>query len=452
MKRVLIVSPYFAPESSVASIRFTKIAKYLQRMGYDVTVLRTDIIKNAAQNPVLQKDAQEVARVVTVNYTGLHYKLQALSMRMEQRAAKTAGHAPESAEKPSLRQRVMQEVSVWLSEYRDQKILARRFYKIVKQLCADGGSFDTVITTYSPLAPMLLAKRLKTKGLCRLWIADYRDAISHLRQDTPAIRLLQKTGAKCTAYADIVTAVSEGTVSAVRRDMARYAGTEKPAQVITNGYDPEDRRYCNAVPPQGKLVFCYCGAMYRVSETKRSDASPLFRALSKLAGENRIDMENVRVQYAGKYAQTFLAQAEAYGLRSIVLDSGFVSFAQSLALQAGSDIVLSLVWNTAGDEGTISGKFYEALLAERNTLALVAGDLPDSEIARMVRRHGNGFCYEQAAGNMEALECYIEECYKQKLSSGCLAYDTANEAAGLFSHVALAARFAQIIENEEITK
>ena len=45
-RKILIVSPYFAPENSVASIRFTKLAKYLTRRGHSVTVLCADMTEN----------------------------------------------------------------------------------------------------------------------------------------------------------------------------------------------------------------------------------------------------------------------------------------------------------------------------------------------------------------------------------------------------------------------
>ena len=38
-KRALIISYYFAPQNTIGAIRPTKLAKYLTRLGYDVTVL-----------------------------------------------------------------------------------------------------------------------------------------------------------------------------------------------------------------------------------------------------------------------------------------------------------------------------------------------------------------------------------------------------------------------------
>ena len=38
-KRILIVCNYFAPENVIASVRITKLAKYLRYNGYDVEVM-----------------------------------------------------------------------------------------------------------------------------------------------------------------------------------------------------------------------------------------------------------------------------------------------------------------------------------------------------------------------------------------------------------------------------
>ena len=36
-RRALIISYYFAPQNTIGAIRPTKLAKYLTRLGYDVT-------------------------------------------------------------------------------------------------------------------------------------------------------------------------------------------------------------------------------------------------------------------------------------------------------------------------------------------------------------------------------------------------------------------------------
>ena len=38
-KRILIISYYFAPQNVIGAVRPTKLAKYLTRMGHEVTVI-----------------------------------------------------------------------------------------------------------------------------------------------------------------------------------------------------------------------------------------------------------------------------------------------------------------------------------------------------------------------------------------------------------------------------
>ena len=38
-KRILIISYFFAPQNAMGAVRPTKLAKYLSRMGHEVTVL-----------------------------------------------------------------------------------------------------------------------------------------------------------------------------------------------------------------------------------------------------------------------------------------------------------------------------------------------------------------------------------------------------------------------------
>ena len=61
-KRLLIVSYHFAPQNAIGAVRMTKVAKYLTRMGYDVTVL-CGACTEAVQDPTLARDLEELKDV-----------------------------------------------------------------------------------------------------------------------------------------------------------------------------------------------------------------------------------------------------------------------------------------------------------------------------------------------------------------------------------------------------
>ena len=54
-KRILIISYFFAPQNAMGAVRPTKLAKYLSRMGHEVTVLCGPGM-NDRRDPTLARD------------------------------------------------------------------------------------------------------------------------------------------------------------------------------------------------------------------------------------------------------------------------------------------------------------------------------------------------------------------------------------------------------------
>ena len=61
-KRILIISYYFAPQNAIGAVRPTKLAKYLARMGHEVTVLCGPGM-NGRRDPTLERDLRELKDV-----------------------------------------------------------------------------------------------------------------------------------------------------------------------------------------------------------------------------------------------------------------------------------------------------------------------------------------------------------------------------------------------------
>ena len=65
-KRILIISYYFAPQNAIGAVRPTKLAKYLTRMGHEVTVLCGPGM-NDRRDPTLERDLGELADVRVIH-------------------------------------------------------------------------------------------------------------------------------------------------------------------------------------------------------------------------------------------------------------------------------------------------------------------------------------------------------------------------------------------------
>ena len=67
---VLIVSYCFAPQNAIGAVRATKLAKYLTRMGYSVTVIGGKGL-DAMQDPILARDLEALRDVHIVRERSL---------------------------------------------------------------------------------------------------------------------------------------------------------------------------------------------------------------------------------------------------------------------------------------------------------------------------------------------------------------------------------------------
>ena len=65
-KRLLIISYFFAPQNLIGAVRPTKLAKYLTRMGHEVTVICGGGL-DGKTDPTLQRDLQQLPDVHQLN-------------------------------------------------------------------------------------------------------------------------------------------------------------------------------------------------------------------------------------------------------------------------------------------------------------------------------------------------------------------------------------------------
>ena len=139
-----------------------------------------------------------------------------------------------------------------------------------------------------------------------------------------------------------------------------------------------------------------------------SDSVPLFKSIMDCGLQN-----DIVIDYAGKDGSEIKRQANTFGLESIVKDYGYLSRFDTAKLQVQSDIFLVISWNTKNDQGILTGKFYEALQHKKPIIAIVSGDIPNSELAVLIKRYNLGYCYEEA----EALDSYRD--IKSYLTTQC---------------------------------
>lgn len=404
MKKILILSYYYKHKNAMASVRAIKLAKYFARKCCDVTVLTSSQQDTWTKNyltPCPDPQITEIYAPEVKRWTKIKGYLDHRRRSGQARLTNQANAMPKQVSavqnaKPSLKARL-------------KGYLGWQFYfNIAKQedICMFMGlkktflekklpQFDTVIATYPTYGAFLMGIWMRKNGYCKQLIADFRDPLYN-----PGFRNRKQEAdydLKCLKNilnaADRVVCVSKGIADGIRQ---ADPSCDKPIDIITNGFDPDDAAQSGIHVDfdKTKLNFVYTGTLYH---GKRC-VDMLAGVLKELIMEEKIPADGFTFEYAGPDFPELITQLKAYGLENAAVDHGFVSREESIAMQKEADALLLLTWNEKAYQGVVPGKLFE-YMAIRNVpiIALVTGDVVNSEVAQLINASKAGCACEAAA-------------------------------------------------------
>ncbi|HLM32380.1 MAG TPA: glycosyltransferase [Solirubrobacterales bacterium] len=357
-RRILLVAYFYPPSRDTGVLRPAAMAKWLRRLGHEVTVLTTSAYgeseADAADDVVRTADAQRwrarlrgrdrvEALFDSPGYSGRSHPLSKVLV-------------PEPL------------VAAWLPFARSRALaLARR------------RSFDCVVTTSPPESAHAIGMALHRRGLP--WLADVRDAwlFEPLRPAYPTRvqrRLDERLERRWLASADAVVCVSEPAAADLRR-----RGLAEPV-LIPNGWDPE------AAPEPGgeptgildpeRFSLVYTGRFGSYGREPRGLAD----GVAELARTDPDGAGQLELVIAGPLT----TEEERLFARNVaparIVHAGSLARERALALQREADALLLLAQPTRSQ--LLNIKLFEYLAAERPILALAAG----TEAGRVVEELG----------------------------------------------------------------
>lgn len=444
-KRVLLISYYFAPQNTIGAIRPTKMAKYLERMGYEVTVICGGGLDEKV-DPTLQRDMEQLSDVHLIReWNPLRdravKKAQATRGQTQKRktdSADTDVSTHSSGLVARLKQslgKVIDNVYLYLTWLSDRDF-CRRAKQEVRKL---NQIYDCVLSSYATISTHEIGYYAKKTGKAQKWIADFRDEVNmafswQAGRQRRYIKMVKDN-------ADLITAVSYGVLDMM--DM------EKEGRVLTNGFDREDLPAVDAAEQQTeKLRVVYCGY---ISEGRKNaphrDLSPMMQTLRRLIDEGVLSMEELQLVYAGSQGSLFDQVAAASGLEVCVENHGMVSRQESIRLQLSADILLMASWHMTGRKGILTGKLFEYMMMNKPVVCCMSGDLTGSDVKGVLDTTGIGFCYEQAGGqkDKDLLFAFVKDVIERKQSGQPLMDTGRIEAINAYSYPDLTARMASWI-------
>ncbi len=370
-RRILIVSYFFPPMGGIGGFRALKLAKYLPRFGWEVTILTARVPAYYSFDETLEREIPAGTRVLrTASWDPFRTY-----------ARLVGGPAPRPGDRRdpdrffSRVTRLAKSVNTWLF-VPDNSVgwLPFAVREGRKHLAA--GGVDLVLSKSVPHTAHLVARSLhRATGVP--WIADFRDdwvGNPDLVPPTPIHRAIQSRLARSVLRdADGVVAANES----LRDRLQAFLGEPHRDRfdTIHTGYDEDDFEGLEPSGPETRFTLVFSGTFHR-----RLDPRPVFEGIARALSSGRIPRDSFRFVVVGAQQEPLRALARSAGIERETVLSGFLPHREALRRVLAADLLLLLVSRSPGAEMYSTGKLYEYLRAGRPILVAA----PDGEASRIV--------------------------------------------------------------------
>lgn len=383
--KILIVSSFFPPLNSIASLRPYSWAKFWTGAGHDVTVLTTQ----KQQDPSVMLNLPNPGfKVIEVPLPGMVQSLK----------GKQGGGSSSFLSKFL---KNLRESKGILSACRMPDLTDLWIRPALKAVRSDE-PWDLVISTAGPYTTHLIANRLKKEGKAKHWVADYRDTWSNNYIYSglfPFNWIEERLERKILKNSDLVTTIS----SPFAKDLKEKFQLDH-VEVVENGLDLDD---LNKIPKDpifiddGKFRIVHTGTIYK----GKRDPSPLFRAIKALAEDpnKKPLLDKLEVTFVGPNLDHIQKMIERYGVSTWVQCIGFVSREDALRMQRDAHALLFLPWNDTKKDGVLTGKIFEYLFSGTPIICVGGKQLEASQLLVLEAKAGQCFL------NDEEMIAYLSE-------------------------------------------
>jgi len=175
--------------------------------------------------------------------------------------------------------------------------------------------------------------------------------------------------------------------------------TDKPIEVITNGYDNEK---VETLALDSKFSISHIGSLL-----SKRNPEVLWKVLAELIQENNEFAEDFQLNFIGSVSRDVLELIKEHGLNSYVNNIGYVSHKESIQYQKKSQVLLLIEIDSKDTTCIIPGKLFEYIVSNRPIIALGP---KNSDVENIIKETntGNYFSYN----DYESLKFIILKYYK----------------------------------------
>ncbi len=366
-KKLLIITYYWPPAGGPGVQRWLKFVKYLP--GFNIQPI-VYIPQNPTYPIVDEGLISEVSDKAIILKNKIFEPYQLAGFLSKKETKKISSGIIPAVKKQSFVEKMMLWVRGNLFIPDARKFWVNPSVEYLKKYIQEN-NIDTIVTSGPPHSLHLIGLKLK-KELRVKWFADFRDPWTTIGYHK-ALKLSSYADKKHKALEHQVLNSADTIIVTSKTTKTEFqAITNKPIEVITNGYDVEN------VPKQTldeKFTMAHIGSFL-------SDRNPkiLWEVLQELISENELFKTHFQLKLIGKVSQEILDSISEYKLNSYLNNLGYVSHSEAIKHQKASQVLLLIEIDSEETKSIIPGKLFEYMVSERPIIAIGPKDSDFAEI------------------------------------------------------------------------
>ncbi|MEP3836544.1 MAG: glycosyl transferase family 1 [Algibacter sp.] len=259
-------------------------------------------------------------------------------------------------------------------------------------------NIESIITTGPPHSVHLIGLELKQR-LDVNWLADFRDpwtTIGYHKQ----LKLMPSSAAKHKALEkQVLNTTDQIIVTSFTTKKEFQALTNKPIEVITNGYDNEAQIDFNM---DSRFTLSHIGSLL-----SKRNPEIFWQVLKDLVAENSSFAKNLQLNFVGFVSNKVLDSIKNHGLSDYINNIGYVSHKEAVRYQKQSQILLLIEIDSEDTKCIVPGKLFEYMVSNR---PIVAIGPKESDVQKIIQETNTGHYFNY--DHYDSLKRIILEHYK----------------------------------------
>lgn len=415
MKKIIFIAFYYNHSNEIASKRLQGVAKYLPKYGFKPIV-------------IVPKTSNSTVHIENVEVIETEYE-DMISKFMPRKKGNEVVNEPTSQTTPNPLISKAISLAGEVFAYPDGM---KYWRKPAFDRCCDiieNEEISGIISSSFPITAHTIAHDLKEEYNIP-WIADLRDLWNlnpYINHTFIRNYFEKRLELKTFENVDVLT-----TTTPLAKKTLQTLHPHKRIVSVVSGYDPEDFKDIMQTEKSNKLTLMYAGSLYG----GKRDPSILFDAINQLIGEDKIDKDNIAINFYGD--STNLSElSKKYNIESIVNVCGRITHNEVLQNQMNSDVLLLISWMSESEKMFIPGKVYEYMASKKPILSI---GYKEGSLKDLIEKTNIGYHVSSVSETKKAIYDYYLKYMNNELKY------SGNEFADEYSMQNTAKNFSKLLE------